>query len=221
MIRRLRFSFLVSRFSLLALVSGCTDINAPLRNDFYEWRLLVAAGGSAVDTLGFTWPRDRANVTFWAQDTLDLPARVDRAINTWRAQLLYGEFRGTRIADSSTADVLVFGRTAPGAAILQSMAPECIGATDVAIDQSTKLLRLPIRAYVLPRFDISEPGVEACLDLTTAHELGHGIGLFEHSDDPADLMYFNPTVAGPSERDRTTAQRAYHTESTVRLSATR
>lgn len=212
---------LVARLSWMSIVfvAGCSDINAPNRSDFYEWRLIVAAGGGGADTLGFTWPRDRSNVTFWAQDTLDLPARVDRAIGTWRSQFLYGEFSGTRIADSSAADVLVFGRGAPGSIGLQSMAPECVGATDVAINQATKLLTLPIRVYVLPRADLSAPGVDACLDLTTAHEIGHSIGLFEHSDDPADLMYFNPVVAGPSVRDRNTVQRAYHTPSTVRLDA--
>lgn len=210
-----------AQLAMVALVAGCTDINAPLRNDFYEWRLLVPAGGTAIDTLGFTWPRDRANVTFWAQDTLDLPARVDRAIAAWRSQFLYGEFQGTRVSDSAAADVLVFGRSTPGPVALRAMANECVGATDVLIDQVTRLLTLPIRVYVLPRYDLSAPGVEACLDLTTAHEVGHGIGLFAHSDDPGDLMYFNPVVAGPSERDRMTAQRAYHTPSTLSLDASR
>jgi hypothetical protein len=209
--------------SLFTLLASCSDINSPDRSDFYEWRLRVAAiaPSTGVDTLGFTWPRDRGTVTFWAQDTLDLPARVDRAIATWQGQFLYGEFRGTRVGDSAIADVLVFGRGAPQAPFLQARAAECEGVTDVRIDQVTRLLTLPIRVYVLPRFDVADPGVSACLDLTTTHEVGHGIGLFEHSDDPSDLMYFNPTVAGPSDRDRNTAQRAYHTPSTVRLSATR
>ena len=58
------------------------------------------------------------------------------------------------------------------------------------------------------------------LDGESAHPqpFGHALGIFQHSDDPSDLMFFNPTVAGPSDRDRTTAQRAYHTPSTVTIS---
>jgi phosphoenolpyruvate carboxykinase (ATP) len=55
-----------------------------------------------------------------------------------------------------------------------------------------------------------DPGLPACLALTTTHELGHALGIFQHSDEPSDLMYASPTVPGPSERDLETAEHIYH-----------
>jgi predicted Zn-dependent protease len=59
--------------------------------------------------------------------------------------------------------------------------------------------------------------VEQCLALTTTHELGHSIGIFAHSPVATDLMYPDPTVPGPSDRDRATAELAYHTEPTLTM----
>lgn len=203
----------------LVFLAGCSEMVAAPRADFYEWRLIVP-NGPAVDTLGFTWPRDHLPVKFWAQDTLGLPARVDAAITAWQQQFLYQEFRGVRVSDRSEADVVVVGGAPGSLPALRSRASECNGATDVEIDQASKLLTGPMIIYIDTPNAASDPGVDACLSLTTAHEVGHAIGIFQHSDEPSDLMYFNPTVAGPSDRDRTTAQRAYHTASTVTLSAT-
>jgi len=67
-------------------------------------------------------------------------------------------------------------------------------------------------------FEEGTPGLESCLDLTTAHELGHALGIFQHSPDPGDLMYSDPVVTAPSARDRNTINRAYHTPTTIQLS---
>jgi predicted Zn-dependent protease len=46
--------------------------------------------------------------------------------------------------------------------------------------------------------------------LTTTHELGHAIGIFAHSPDPGDIMFGDPVVSELSDRDRATAEAAYH-----------
>jgi len=181
------------RWALLALVAGCGDAAAPLRADHYEWRLFEPAGGGGTDTLAFAWPSASQPLRIWAQDTLDLPAHTTSAIQMWEAQFLYGEFRGELVT-------------------------ECQGATDVAVDALTFLLSPPMHIYVELRFAEGTPGTDSCLNLTTAHELGHALGIFQHSPDPDDLMYSDPIVTAPSARDRNTAERAYHTPTTIQLS---
>ena len=95
------------------------------------------------------------------------------------------------------------------------MAPECQGATDIELAASGQEILPPIRVYVDPRFDPSSPGVDACMALTTTHELGHSLGIFAHSPNAEDMMFADPAVATLSSRDRATAELAYHTEPTL------
>jgi predicted Zn-dependent protease len=52
---------------------------------------------------------------------------------------------------------------------------------------------------------------QACLTRVAAHEVGHTLGLFQHSDDPGDLMYSFPAVNRPSTRDANTVITLYGT----------
>jgi len=209
---------------LLCLASGsvllsCADIATPSRSSAYEWRRIVPTA-SGPDTLSFHWPQTRLPVRFWAEDTLNLPVHVQHAIGQWQAAFLYGEFRGELVADSSVADVIVTSGLAPKGGFsvtrLESlMAPECQGATDVELDASGERILPPIRVYVDPRFDPAAPGVDACMALTTTHELGHSLGIFAHSPNADDIMFGDPVVPELSPRDRATAELAYHTEPTL------
>jgi hypothetical protein len=93
---------------------------------------------------------------------------------------------------------------------LSSMAPECEGGTDFELPSGSRELQPPIRVFINPRFDPASPGVDGCLALTTTHELGHAIGIFEHSPDPGDIMFGDPVVTTLSDRDRATVEAAYH-----------
>lgn len=202
----------------LVLTTSCGDSTAPLRADAYEWRLLVPAGGAAVDTLSFAWPASSLPVKIWAEDTLDLPTHAANAIVAWQDQFLYGEFRGQMVSDSNDADVIIVAGQLPATLMtLHSMARECEGGTDVPLDPVTLILTPPFHVYIDPRLD-DAPTLDSCLNLTTAHELGHALGIFQHSPDPGDLMYSDPVVTAPSERDRNTINRAYHTPTTIQLS---
>lgn len=207
------------RWALLALLAACGDATAPLRVDRYEWRLFEPRPGGGIDTLAFAWPNASQPLRIWAQDSLGLVGHTTAAIQSWQAQFLYGEFRGTLVPDSSEADIIVVAGPAPAdAPVLPMMARQCRGATDIAVDPLTFVLRPPMHIYIELRFAPDDPGVDACLALTTAHELGHALGIFQHSTDPDDLMYSDPVVAAPSARDRNTAERAYHTPTTIQLS---
>lgn len=199
---------------------SCADIASPSRGNAYEWRRLVGGAGT-VDTLAFHWPGSALPVRFWAEDSLNVPAHVQRGIEEWEAAFLYGEFSGIMVSDSSTADVIVRVGIAPkgGFAItrLEAAAPECQGATDIELSAGGDQVIRPVRAYVDPRFTPDSPGVDECMALTTTHEIGHSLGIFAHSPNPDDIMYGDPVVSTLSPRDRSTAELAYHTEPTLTL----
>ncbi len=204
-----------------ALTLACGDIASPARTDFYEWRLEVPPpSGTGVDTISFHWPADRLPVRIWVEPTDPLPADVGRAITTWRNQFLYAEYDATVVSDSGTADVIVATGAPPGPQLSvirlrSAMAPQCTGATDVSVSDDHTQLLLPIRIYINPLTAPTDPDLAGCLTLTVAHEIGHSIGIFRHSPNPNDLMYFDPSVPEPSERDRETAEILYHLPSTL------
>jgi predicted Zn-dependent protease len=212
MIRRTRWTALV----LVAAAAACSDIATPIRQDFYEWRLIgPSATGSGEDSLSFHWPRSRLPVRFWVEDAASLPQNVTAGIAAWRKAFLYGEFDATIVSDSSTADVIVRAGPAPGtlfdrARLHSALAPECSGATDLDISADHTELRTPIRVYVDPHANPDAAGLPECLALTTTHELGHALGIWRHSVAATDLMYVDPIVAAPSERDLGTAEVLYH-----------
>ena len=198
--------------ALLAFsAAGCGDIGAPLRTEIYEWRLT-----SGPDTLSFHWPRASLPVRFFVEDTLDLATHTEVAIAAWKDAFLYREFDGTLVTDSAQADVIVrAGFPPPGGGILVGRAPECEALTDLELEFDSRTLHLPVHIYIVPRFNPSLPATQACFSLVMTHEVGHAIGIFRHSLDPADIMFFNPTVSVPSERDRQTAEVVYHAPVTV------
>jgi hypothetical protein len=193
---------------------SCADIASPSRSAAYEWRRIVPTGPTTADTLSFHWPRSRLPVRIWTQDVMNLVQHVDYGIAQWKAAFLYEEFDAVQVADSNLADVIVSAGFGPKGGFsvmrLASRAPECEGSTEVELPPGSLQIQAPIRVFVNPRFDPATPGVDECLRLTTTHELGHALGIFNHSPDAGDLMYPDPVVAVLSERDRDTVERAYH-----------
>ena len=199
---------------------SCADIASPTRSNAYEWRLITPTGTGTADTLSFHWPGSRLPVKVWAQDTLNLAAHTKNGLAQWKAVFLYGEFDAVMVSDSSVADVMVSAGNAlkGGFSVtrLESMlAPECGGGTDFDLPVGSREIQPPIRIFLNLRFAPDAPGVEPCLALTTTHELGHAIGIFAHSPVATDLMYADPTVLGPSDGDRATAELVYHTQPTL------
>ena len=208
-----------TRWTATALVlagAACSDIATPIRNDFYEWRLVVpSASGPGEDSLTFHWPEDRLPVRIWVEDAAGLPANVPNAIAAWRRAFLYEEFDATIVTDSASADVIVRAGAAPGiqfsrVRLHSALAIECAGATDLDISDDHTQLGLPVRVFIDPRSDPNAPGLPACLALTTTHELGHALGIWRHSGVATDLMFSDPQVDAPSERDLGTAEVIYH-----------
>jgi hypothetical protein len=199
---------------------ACGDIAAPVRDAPYEWRLEAPSiPGPGLDTLSFHWDKGDLPVRVWVEDTDGLPGHIARAIDVWEATFLYGEFEATLVSDSATADVVVRGGV-PGSNLRMkrlhsAVAPECIGITDLDVDETNTQLRLPIRLFIDPNPLPDDPGLEACLALTSIHEMGHALGIFAHSPNPEDIMFADPRVALPSVLDQTTAEAVYHSPATL------
>jgi hypothetical protein len=195
---------------------ACGDIAAPVRDDFFEWRAEVPAiPGPGFDTLSFHWTPEELPVRVWVEDAFGLPEHMARAIDVWESAFLYGEFDATLVSDSATADVIVRGGSADnelqGLRIHSAFRPECTGETQFDLDVATHELRLPMRVFLNPLFLPDDPGLAPCVALTSIHELGHVLGILNHSARPEDIMFGNPVADLPSERDRGTAEAAYHT----------
>jgi hypothetical protein len=87
--------------------------------------------------------------------------------------------------------------------------PECEGATDVDTVATRDEFRLPVRIFVNPRIQ-GDPNLDLCMAITTTHEMGHSMGLFQHTADTTDIMYSNPVARVLSDRDVTTVEALYH-----------
>ncbi len=195
---------------LLVAALSCSEATAPNRVPNYEWRLFVQN-----DTLSFHWPAGTLPVKIWVEDSLDMPARVQEAIATWKTVFLYGEYDAVLVADSSSADVVVRVRTPPPKAIatvgrLNTLFPGCEGATDIDTVATRFQLQLPVRMYLTPRYDPSTTDLTECFRITARHELGHSLGLFQHTSDSRDIMYGQPEAETLSIRDINTAQVLSH-----------
>jgi len=200
--------------TLLALAAlSCSDATAPGRAPNYEWRRVY--GG---DTLSFHWPENMLPVKIWVEDSLDMPAQVQQAITAWKSVFLYGEYDAILVSDSSSADVVVRVQTVPplksaaGLERLDALLPGCNGATDLDIDTlaTPAHLRLPVRIYLEPKYDPELTDLTECFQVVARHELGHSLGLFQHTAEPSDIMYGDPQATTFSVRDINTAQVLSH-----------
>lgn len=215
---------------VLLLLVACNDIFSPSRPDLYDFRAYRSPGiGGGVDTLTFHWSRDLLPVRIYVADDDPLRPFAAVAISRWSGALLYGEFSGVLVNDSTKADIVLRNAFPPGGPAVQAFrvgafARECSGETDLDVPDGTNVLSLPINTYVWANNDPNAAGIETCFSITVTHEIGHTLGLINRSHAGTtigDVMFANPALDGLSDRDRQTIETAYHTTATLTLTGHR
>ncbi|MBK8002441.1 MAG: matrixin family metalloprotease [Gemmatimonadetes bacterium] len=200
----------------VAVTAACGgDSSGPPSPEPYDFELIQAydSAGFRVDTLPFHWPQGMVPLKIWVENSAGLPGHVSAAIALWRDAFRQGEWNAVLTTDSTVADIIV--RRLPIAAPMGRPAIRlaaqglfCEGVTLIDTVGTRFELRVPVqvRVYDLP----AAPDPAACLAQVTAHELGHALGILQHSPFDEDLMYAVPTATAPSDRDLATARHAYH-----------
>lgn len=184
-------------------------------------------GFTDFDGLVFHWPTGGAPVRFWVNPGDSLGEYVTYAIAQWEPQFLYGEFHGVLVDDSSRADVIVqvAGPPVPTGPI-PSLADSgldnvCSGLTEPdQVSDDGRAYFGAIQIVISWVFTGNTTAADStsrvrCLARVVTHEMGHSLGLQQHSTDAHDIMFTFPRVGVPSERDRAAIQRLFNTPSDI------
>lgn len=216
--------------TVLALsLAACEEVTPPDRTDAYAFSIDCAIDGLCAEQAGdleliFRWPREALPVRIWVEPGSGLGPAASNAIGLWERLALYSEFRGRFVADSAGADI-VFLRGGPvaisGSSNGRAQPLDCLGETRVEVASADTSIILPFPITIRPRAGQQTVDLDACFMTVVAHELGHALGLFLESPEPADLMHDRPQQPRHSARDVASFTRLYHTTPTVRLPAGR
>lgn len=209
--------------ALLCLAAlACGDLFSPYRTDTYDFRRYLSTTGSGTDTLTFHWTRDELPVRVWVASGSALQPHLATAISRWNGAVLYGELKLVAVPDSSAADVILQNVFPPDGNFfrepLNAFAVGCTGVTDPPQGHS---YALPIHVYVFSNTGTQVPGLDLCYSIVVTHELGHTLGILNHSPSIGDVMYASPVLDGLSDRDRQTIETAYHTPANVTVTGRR
>jgi len=213
-----------------ALCAGCELPNVPLEGPAYEPSLFV----DFETRLIYHWPLGRT-ISIYAGDggvtgDRDLRAAITAGAAGWMDAIYYREF-DIRLVDSpGAADVTFHFDTVPPVVDTDGCEGVLLGAGGVTyfcVDEAlTTILPLPFvesssRSRV--KFDVtisSDPvriPTRERFFAIVAHEIGHVLGIANHSNDPNDLMFPAPRVGDPSSRDAQTLRWLLHQPSDLDL----
>lgn len=201
-----------------ALLTACTDIIAPPGVDPYEYRIFGHNEDGELVPLAFRWPREMLPIRLFVGDDDPLRPAMLRAIGIWENSLVFGEIRIELAATAAEADIVVRNERIPKLAMsrrLDAAADGCSGDTSFEADLDAGTLTTPFDIWIWSSSG-EGPVVDACYEVVAVHELGHALGIFQHSPNGDDVMATIPTRNLLSERDRATIEVVYHWPVTLR-----
>lgn len=211
--------------SMAVFIGACDLPLVPERTpaDVYDYRLLTP------EPLVLRWPLGSTIRVFISQDTdaarnAALQNGLDNAISAWNAAALYREFTLEQTTDIANADAVLLFFTTLGPVNAGNCPPGGgLAYTTFCLDESGEHLSF------FPLIDGGESRVKFLVTIRNqnqldsesvrrliAHEIGHVLGIGQHSHRPTDLMYDGVlSRAEPSPGDRATLQVLYHTRADI------
>ncbi len=225
----------VSRFCRPAVVvllalAACETPTVDRETAAYDPSLTLASGARGT----YHWPLGTtirvyvdASSPSGVQPATGLQAQVERAFGVWSGTIMYREFRLVSVPALEIADVVVQYRSAPP---LVTVPSDCGGGSGGGVtifctEGLTDVIAiLPfssgaggshVKMLVLIREDIAAS--PALFPIIVTHEIGHVLGIGQHSPSPSDLMYGAPVVAVPSAADIRTLHYVLHRTSDFTL----
>lgn len=218
----------MKRLSVMLVLLGIVACDGPTippvtRAEIYDFRLLTDPPSV------LRWPsgtRVRVHVeAATAERTALMENALARGAAAWNSHALYSEYELVRAPSLRQADVLLRWSDEPAPVELSECQPVLATAvtTFCLSDADTqRLYRFPLLpphadAASDVRFVITILGGLAGLSETVEdlimHELGHALGIAQHSPDPQDLMAAGtPPRRLPSPSDIATVQLLYHAQ---------
>jgi len=199
---------------LPALLAACT-LEPPTRAAPYDFRLMP-------ENLVFHWTPERA-VFYAVEPEGALQEYVRSGLALWQDQLVFGELRTLIVTNAAGADVhITMDNGAPPAGTLTNDPPvnACQGVTSYPPLTATSQLSGPLEVRLQWFAGFNPNDIANCLSRVAAHEIGHTLGLLQHSDQAGDMMFGAPYGAlvarTLSSRDRSTIEALYHTPPGIR-----
>lgn len=229
MMNKIRIAFAAILLTSLTTIA-CDGPTLPPRasSSVYDFRLLG-------DTLHvFHWPNGKEVRVFIVQNVdsslnAQLATAFERGAAQWNARALFDEYHLTRVASITDADaVLRYSTDLPPVNTTEctptfsnAVTTYCIDDPDAAqlhlatfeflgMDEVTSHVKMLVTVLT------TSASINGRLDRLVAHELGHVLGIGQHSPEPTDLMAPGiPPRADLSARDAATVQVLYHTAADI------
>ena len=210
----------------LLLLAACDSATVPARDrtEAYDFRLPFIG-----DSLVLRWPNSSRIRVFLNPGTDEQNGLLTAAYRlgsvAWEQASLYVDYRFAQVGAPEQADVII---TWSGSALPVETA-QCppgggFAFTTFCVNtERTRLVPFPLRAGTMPssvRFLVtireSVGNNPARVRSLVAHELGHVLGIEQHSPNPEDLMFSDPLVRdAPNTRDRVTVQVLYQAQPNI------
>lgn len=209
----------------LVFAAACDSPTVPERflRDVYDFRLITP------DPLVLRWPAGSTVKLFVVADadatrTGYLRAAVEHGMRVWNTAALYGEVQLAETTTLGDADVVVQYSQSESPVDLSACAPGggLAYTTFCLTGDEDHLLPFPLKAggdsgvkFVLTVRTLSTTD-EVTVRRLVSHELGHVLGIAQHSPKLTDLMYAGTLNRDePSAADRHTLQLLYHTDADI------